>query len=376
MKNFTFLLAFFAIATFVSCSKLEDEDWYDDYLDTDTPSDTQAQTDTEPSDQTDTVDTTDTADTTDNADTATDTDTNDTDVNDTDTGDSGADTGDSGADTGDTGADTGDSGADTGDSGADTGDSGADTGDSGADTGDTGADTGDSGADTGDSGADTGDSGADTGDTGADTGDSGADTGDSGADTGDTGDSDTGDTTPECTPNCEGKVCGYNGCDGICGSDCGPNAGCNAEQTACVPYDCEQITVDQLKYRNFSGSNFQYKAKYTGNTNEDFHLMINYNNTLSGVVDLSNFPKFNYCNKAGYVCLYIQGYDNPDELYFQQSGTIDLSSFNSSNGYLSAPLGNVRLVETGYNMNTSATYEIPGGKCIEITNETLYFPGN
>ena len=334
MKNFTFLLAFFAIATFVSCSKLEDEDWYDDYLDTDTPSDTQAQTDTEPSDQTDTVDTTDTADTTDNADTATDTDTNDTDVNDTDTGDSGADTGDSGADTGDSGADTGDTGADTGDSGADTGDSGADTGDSGADTGD------------------------------------------SGADTGDTGDSDTGDTTPECTPNCEGKVCGYNGCDGICGSDCGPNAGCNAEQTACVPYDCEQITVDQLKYRNFSGSNFQYKAKYTGNTNEDFHLMINYNNTLSGVVDLSNFPKFNYCNKAGYVCLYIQGYDNPDELYFQQSGTIDLTSFNSSNGYLSAPLGNVRLVETGYNMNTSATYELPGGKCIEITNETLYFPGN
>ena len=359
MKNFTILFAILAIATLVSCSKLVEDDFYDDYLDTDTPSDTQAQTDTEPTDQTDTADTTDAADST-----------TDTDVNDTTT-----DTSDTNADTGDTGADTGDTGADTGDSGADTGDTGADTSDTGADTGDSGADTGDSGADTGDTGADTGDTGADTGDTGADTGDSGADTGDSGADTGDSG-ADTGDTTPECTPNCEGKVCGYNGCDGICGSDCGQNAGCNAEQTACVPYDCEQITVDQLKYRNFSGSNFQYKAKYTGNAEEDFHLMINYNNTLSGVVDLSNFPKFNYCNKAGYVCLYIQGYDNPDELYFQQSGTIDLSSFNSSNGYLSAPLGNVRLVETGYNMNTSATYEIPGGKCIEITNETLYFPGN
>ena len=104
--------------------------------------------------------------------------------------------------------------------------------------------------------------------------------------------------------------------------------------------------------------------------------MINPSDTLSGVVDLANFPKFAKCNKSGYVCLYIQSRENPEELYFQQSGTIDLSSFNKNNGYLSAPLASVRLVETSYNMNTSATYEIPGGKCIEVTNETLYFPGN
>lgn len=191
-------------------------------------------------------------------------------------------------------------------------------------------------------------------------------------------DNDTEPTEPACVPSCktvdgENKVCGYDGCDGICGSGCAANEACNKEQTDCVPYECKKITVTRLSgYK--SGSNFTYNGNYKDsddNTNNDLKLLIKHPANLSNPVDLSDF-KYSDCSKEnGAICLYIQ---NSGTLYFQQNGTIDINSLNTSNAGISAPISNVRLVETGFVSYNTSTYEIPGGSCIEILNQSLdYF---
>ena len=188
-------------------------------------------------------------------------------------------------------------------------------------------------------------------------------------------DNDTEPTEPACVPTdpCGDKYCGFDDCGNQCGiGDCGLNKACNEEQTKCVPYNCEQITVSQLRERQtHTSTKFMYEASYTGNTSRDFKFTIKYPAELPDTVDLSNFPKYINCSKEiSMVCLYIQ---KSDILYFQQSGTINISSL-ASDGSISAPISNIRLVETGHNLATDATYEIPGGSCIEISNQSLdYF---
>ncbi|MEC9072152.1 MAG: hypothetical protein VX938_07225, partial [Myxococcota bacterium] len=46
------------------------------------------------------------------------------------------------------------------------------------------------------------------------------------------------DSEPECTPQCDGKECGDDGCGGACGEGCGPDAICTEDglcESTCVP---------------------------------------------------------------------------------------------------------------------------------------------
>ena len=170
------------------------------------------------------------------------------------------------------------------------------------------------------------------------------------------------DIVPDCVPQCEGKACGHDGCGGICNTDCGANAACNETQTKCVPYNCDKITVT-----NFQdwGSSYHGNCQYQ-NQNYDLKLIIKNPENLSNPVDLSQFPKYNRCSKNDVVCLYF--FYGSDKLFFQQSGNIDISQSGTF------PLTNIRLVETGYVLSTTVTYEIPGGSCIEILNQSFdYF---
>ena len=185
---------------------------------------------------------------------------------------------------------------------------------------------------------------------------------------------------PGCTPDCNGKECGPDGCGGICKTDCGTDAACNKTQTLCVPYHCEQITVNKLRERDTlpmgeHRDKYIYQATYTDSNNvtsteKDFKFQINYNESLPAVVDLANFQDYKCIFRSGSVCFYIQ---NSTKLYFQQSGTVDISTLDTSNGNISAALTNVRLVETGFVLENEKIYEIPGGKCLEIKNETLNY---
>ena len=366
MKNFTILLAALAIATLASCSKMEEEDWYGDYLDTDSQSDTQAQTDTEPADQTDTADT-DANDTDINDTDVNDTDVNDTDINDTDVNDS--DNPDSTDDNTIPTTDDDPVNPTDGDPVNPTDDDPVNPTDDDpvnptdddpvnpTDDDPVNPTDDDSVNPTDDDPVNPTDD-----DSVNPTDDDPVNPTDDDTETSDEDTVDPDDIVPDCVPNCEGKLCGHDGCGGICVTDCGTDAACNADQTACVPYECDKITVT-----NFQdwGSYYHGKCQYQGE-NYDLKLLINNPENLSDPVDLSQFQKFSRCSKDKTVCLYF--FYGSDKLFFQQSGTIDI---NQSGTF---PLTDVRLVETGYVLSTTVTYEIPGGKCIEIENQSLdYF---
>ena len=402
MKNFTILLTVIALTALISCSGIEEGNWYgnyDDYVDT-SSDDSSASSDTD-ADKTNTTDSTDPADTantdaanTDAANTdAANTDAANTDKTDTtdsgaDTADSGADTTDSGADTTDSGADTTDSGADTTDSGADTTDSGADTTDSGADTTDSGADTTDSGADTTDSGADTADSGADTADSGADTADSGADTADSGADTADTTDTtdttDTGDTEPVCTPNCEGKWCGDDdGCGGRCDVCADADKFCDYNYE-CIPTQCATVTeinlntslvLDPDSIQSHSSQSAIFTTSYTPNTGSNatdtFFIKFANLDTYDGTFYLENK---NWSDNSGFF-LYVKE-DGGNKIYFQKNGTVETHNNIYDDGWsetetVSAKLTGVILEEVNIENNISTPAQ--GSACLIVKNTTVEF---
>lgn len=64
--------------------------------------------------------------------------------------------------------------------------------------------------------------------------------------------------------------------------------------------------------------------------------------------------------------------------YFQAAGKIDISSLNTSNGAISAPITErIKLVEYEIdNVLFEFKQPVESGKCLEIMNDSLYFPSN
>ncbi len=106
----------------------------------------------------------------------------------------------------------------------------ADLTDSGTDLRDRGTDLTDSGTDLADAGTDLADGGTDLWDVGIDLHDAGTDLMDGGTDLPDAG-TDLVDEPEVCTPSCEGKECGSDGCGGPCGV-------CTKQQHECVEGIC------------------------------------------------------------------------------------------------------------------------------------------
>ena len=353
MKNFTILLTVIALTALISCSGVEEGNWYgnyDDYVDT-SSDDSSASSDTD-ADKTNTTDSTDPADTA-NTDAA------NTDAANTDAANTDA------ANTDKT--DTTDSGADTTDSGADTTDSGADTTDSGADTTDSGADTADSGADTADSGADTADSGADTADT---------------TDTTDT--TDTGDTEPVCTPNCEGKWCGDNdGCGGRCDVCADADKFCDYNYE-CIPTQCATVTeinlntslvLDPDSIQSHSSQSAIFTTSYTPNTGSNatdtFFIKFANLDTYDGTFYLENK---NWSDNSGFF-LYVKE-DGGNKIYFQKNGTVETHNNIYDDGWsetetVSAKLTGVILEEVNIENNISTPAQ--GSACLIVKNTTVEF---
>ena len=349
MKNLTILIAVIAIATLASCSKLKEEEFYGEY-----PDDAVTQTDNESQESVNDNDTADPADSdTADSDTADTTDSETTEPTDKDEPDEKTDENNS----------TDEENPVTDDDNPATDDDQETDNDNPATDDDHETDSDNQPAD---DDQETGDDNQTT--------DDDQETGDDNPITDDD------PVIPGCTPDCNGKECGPDGCGGICKTDCGTDAACNAEQTMCVPYTCKKITVNKLRERDTlpmgeHRDKYIYKATYTDSNNatssdEDFKFQINYDESLPAVVDLSNFHDYKCIFRSGSVCFYIQ---NSTKLYFQQSGTVDISSLDTSNGNISAALTNVRLVETGFVLENEKIYEIPGGECLEIKNETLNY---
>lgn len=183
------------------------------------------------------------------------------------------------------------------------------------------------------------------------------------------------DTT--CYPDCEGKICGDDGCGGSCGEGCGPDSYCSEDQTECLSYSCEKVSLDEIVAEELLSP--QYFSSYSPATGdpelEDIFTMLFFNTSGEPEsYDLSEGINGNFstCEQ----CLIIQeDMDNSvgsvGKYYFQQKGILEVTytKENESNvmkGESRGELSDVRLIEVEIDEMTGETTAITGGTCIEI----------
>ena len=198
-----------------------------------------------------------------------------------------------------------------------------------------------------------------------------------------------------CVPSCktadgQDKICGSNGCGGFCGEnngECeGENMACSADQTKCEKYECAQVSVNSLYTTSTSGEKLYYSASYnqtagseTATNKNTFNLKIR-SLSMKKETNLADMKFTTNCDavlggspvpgqpELSSVCMSIQDKSDSNRFYFPKQGTINITTLDS-NGNLSAELSGVRLVET----DTSNGIAVAGGKCLDITNETLSY---
>lgn len=179
-----------------------------------------------------------------------------------------------------------------------------------------------------------------------------------------------------CVPECDGKICGDNGCGGICGDGCGKDEYCNEEQTQCLPFECETLSLGQVEIKPTDDGGNYYEAlaadNSAGSTDLKDILMLhfydedmNYAELHSGIVDLGSEINSDYTTCTECIRFY-EDVDEEDEyqkLYFQQSGELVFEEVKEgtleSRGH-----GHFRIVEIDdYDFSP-----VPNGKCYEVKN--------
>jgi len=186
-----------------------------------------------------------------------------------------------------------------------------------------------------------------------------------------------------CYPQCEDKVCGSDGCGGICGEGCKENEYCGDDQTECVEYDCEKFEIINLRSM-LKDHRFFYEADITNIDGEEKDILYlwffnedkswrNYQ-IEEKIYDLGSPDNLEVstCEQ----CLRVFGDivdDEPQTMYFQESGTLNIEKAGQNieaKGTLSARLVEVALVNEKYE-------RVKEGKCIEIEDgqiNTLCYP--
>ena len=181
-----------------------------------------------------------------------------------------------------------------------------------------------------------------------------------------------------CIPDCEGKICGTDGCGGTCGDGCGDKK-CNAAQDACVEWDCTQITLPANPA--FEGGAYNFNHTPAANDRDFTSLEIYSINTIEAAeYDLSEEQSL-FCD----ICLYLyekpifddEGYfDYSETLFFQESGILKVNSFDSDVRSIDAEFKNVRLQEVVYDEKYGDILPVPGGKCYEIASAPFSYAGD
>ena len=175
-----------------------------------------------------------------------------------------------------------------------------------------------------------------------------------------------------CVPQCEGKICGSDGCGGVCGN-CGDKA-CSEDQTECVDMDLSECTGLSIDITTLT----QYKTNiFIAASNEDYDPIFQmqfYQNLSTGAVtagtyDLGSETNINYANCT--ECIMILSDVVEDEytkILFQHEGTLTVTDVNDSNqvkGTIQAKIAEVTV--SGYE-----TTFVPGGECVEIEAGTAF----
>ena len=182
-----------------------------------------------------------------------------------------------------------------------------------------------------------------------------------------------------CVPDCEGKICGSNGCGGSCGTCTEADEGCSADQKSCVKYECDQVTVNAVEFKSSSSQRTKELMFYN---DADTHFWLRIQGlSKQGEFDLAGMTLLENCTgkvfeddpsgatgwpEQNSVCLYIQ---ENGKFYFPNQGKLNFTKFESNGNLASTVTQGIRLVE----ISTSDGIPVSGGKCIEITNESINY---
>ena len=186
--------------------------------------------------------------------------------------------------------------------------------------------------------------------------------------------------TGVCVPDCEGKVCGSDGCGGKCGDGCSGDLTCSIDQKSCVPYDCEKITFDEIKMHINEYDSYYYKTKVSDNALgstelEDIMTLQFYGDgyTLKeGTIDLGSGDNANYETCVECLLLYedVDFYNNEyGRTFFQQKGELVFDEVKEGT-FESRGHASFRLVEVEIDDYSSVSTPVPGGACYEVENLT------
>ncbi len=183
-----------------------------------------------------------------------------------------------------------------------------------------------------------------------------------------------------CTPQCDGKDCGDDGCGGTCGT-CGHDQGCSTE-SKCINLDfsgCVGLSVDWGHMVQYSVDKF-YAVNNGGSDPRatiQFAQDINTGKITEGTYDLGSEKNSNYKTCTECVLIYsdlfvnASGYTEYAKKYFQHDGILVVSNVDEENrikGTLSA-----RILEATFDDKLMTNFVL-GGTCFEIESAVLDTP--
>lgn len=186
--------------------------------------------------------------------------------------------------------------------------------------------------------------------------------------------------TGVCIPDCNGKVCGGDGCGGQCGEGCSGDLTCSKDQKSCVPFECGKITFDEMKMHINEFDDYYYQASVSGNVIgstelEDIMTLHFYGEPYTlkeGAIDLGNGGNANYETCTECLMLYedVDFFNNEyGRIFFQQSGELVFEEVREGS-FESRGHASFRLVEVEIDDYTGESFPVPGGGCYEVENMT------
>ncbi len=173
-----------------------------------------------------------------------------------------------------------------------------------------------------------------------------------------------------CEKKCDGKVCGDDGCGGICGNGCGTDEYCSANQAACIEYDCKNVTIDWgvVLLGQGPGSGYEYEMRVYMEFNEfftypqydDFVSIELWKKFVPGIYDVKEASSMSVSGSS-----FISQTGAIISFFVEESGEIEIEKVDYTQGVFEAKLNKLRMIEASpYDMKP-----IIGGLCIEINDE-------
>lgn len=182
-----------------------------------------------------------------------------------------------------------------------------------------------------------------------------------------------------CVPNCKAedgttdKICGDDGCGGECGEGCGKDMACSADQTQCVEWKCEKITLGNITKDDASISPYEdiYNYNYPVTPNIGDSAEESLQLRLKNIQEKRPYRLYGSNLRSSDVSFTL--YVDNKKMYFQHSGEIVFDPFDFKTGEFTATLDSLRLVEITIDEDFTST-PVPGGGCVEITNTEITYP--